>query len=158
MKPSGPTSSAWIPGSLLPTGTISHLIQCLLTFGTTNSTCDHICLFPLGTIRPANPRDNQMVKGYCKNTINKSQGNMPLPEPSFPTTASYENFHTSESQENDLKSNLMKMIEAFKEVTSISLKEIQENTIKHVKNMNKNVQMEKKVKKYKLRQSWRWKT
>ena len=39
---------------------------------------------------------------------------------------------TPEKQDNDLKSNLMKMIEAFKEDIKNSLKEIQKNTSKHV--------------------------
>ena len=38
--------------------------------------------------------------------------------------------NTARAQENDLKSNLIKMIEAFKEEMNKSLKEIQENTIK----------------------------
>jgi len=33
-------------------------------------------------------RDNQMAKGQCKNTINKSPGNMTPAEHSYPTTAS----------------------------------------------------------------------
>lgn len=41
---------------------------------------------------------------------------MALPEPSYPTSASTGCANTpAESQENDLESNLMKMIEAFKE-------------------------------------------
>ena len=47
-----------------------------------------------------------------------------------PTTA-------SPGYPNDLKSNLLKMIETFKEEMNKSLKEIQENTIKQVKKINK---------------------
>jgi hypothetical protein len=92
---------------------------------------------PSGTTRPDNTKDKQMVKGQYKNTINKSQGNMGPPEPSYGTTASPGYSNTAEAQENDLKSNLMKMIEAFKEKMNKSLEEINENTIKQVKKMNK---------------------
>jgi hypothetical protein len=51
-------------------------------------------------------------------------------EHSYPTTASPGYPNRPEAQENDLKSNLIKMIEAFKEEMNKSLKEIQENTIK----------------------------
>jgi hypothetical protein len=37
---------------------------------------------------------------------------MALPEPSYPTTASPKYPKTHESQENDLKSNLIKMVES----------------------------------------------
>lgn len=40
---------------------------------------------------------------------------------------------TKKVQENDLKSNLIKMIKAFKEETDKPLKELQENTIKLAK-------------------------
>ena len=60
-------------------------------------------------------------------------------EHSYPTTASPGYPSTAEAQENDLKSNLIKMIEAFKEEMNKSLKEIQENTIKQVKEMSKAV-------------------
>ena len=45
-----------------------------------------------------------------------------------PASPGYPNTHGT--QENDLKSNLMKMIETFKEEMNKSLKEIQENMIK----------------------------
>ena len=79
-----------------------------------------------------------MAKGPRKN---KCQGNPTPREYSYPTTAStgcYPNI--SKTQENGLKSNLIKMTEAFKEEMNKSLKEIQENTIKQVKEMNKTVQ------------------
>ena len=46
--------------------------------------------------------------------------------------------NTTRAQENDLKSNLIKMIETFREEANISLKDIQENVIKMVKGINKN--------------------
>lgn len=47
---------------------------------------------------------------------------------------------TKKVQENDLKSNFIKMIKAFKEETDKPLKELQANTIKLVKERNKTVQ------------------
>ena len=55
---------------------------------------------------------------------------MATPEPSYPTTASPGYFSIVEAQENDFKSNLVKVIDAFKEEMNKSFKEIQENTIK----------------------------
>ena len=80
----------------------------------------------------------QMPRGQHKNIINNSQGNMASPKPSFPTSLGYCNI--AKAQENDLKSYLMRMIEAFKEEMNKSLKEIQKNTIKQVKEMSKTVQ------------------
>ena len=40
------------------------------------------------TARPTNTRDNQMVKGKCKNPINRNQGCLVTSEPSSPTSAS----------------------------------------------------------------------
>ena len=51
-------------------------------------------------------------------------------EPSYPTTASPGYFSIVEAQENDFKSNLVKVIDAFKEEMNKSFKEIQENTIR----------------------------
>ena len=45
-----------------------------------------------------------------------------------------------ESQEDGLKSNLIKLIKDFKEEMDKSLKEIWENIIKQVKEMNKTIQ------------------
>ena len=70
-----------------------------------------------------------MAKGPQKNTINKSQGNMAPSEHSYPTTPSPGYPNTTKTQENDLKSNLIKMIEAFKEESNKYLNEIQENII-----------------------------
>ena len=78
-----------------------------------------------------------MAKGQHKNTVNNGQGNTAPKELNYVTTASPGHPNTAEAQENDLQSNLIKMIEAFKEETNKSLKEIQENIIKQVKEMNK---------------------
>lgn len=47
---------------------------------------------------------------------------------------------TKKVQENDLKSNFIKMIKAFEEETDKPLKELQANTIKLAKERNKTVQ------------------
>ena len=65
-------------------------------------------------------RDNQITKGQGKNTINQSQPNIVTSEHSFSTTARYSN--TNKAQENDLKSILIMMIDAFKEEMNKSLK------------------------------------
>ena len=53
---------------------------------------------------------------------------MAPPEPSGPTIARHEHANTDEAEENDLKNNFMKMIEALKEEMKISLKEMEEKT------------------------------
>ena len=58
-------------------------------------------------------------------------------EPSSLTTASLGYNNTSENQEADLKSYLKRTIESFKDDINNSLKEIQKNTIKQVKELNK---------------------
>ena len=64
---------------------------------------------------PRTSRDIQVAKGQCENTEHKNQGNVALSAQSYSTPASPGHLNTTEAQENDLKSNLMKMIEAFKE-------------------------------------------
>jgi predicted nucleotide-binding protein (sugar kinase/HSP70/actin superfamily) len=49
--------------------------------------------------------------------------------------------NTTKTQENYLKSNFITVIEAFKEEMNKSLKQIEENKIKQVKEINKTVQM-----------------
>ena len=56
-----------------------------------------------------------MTKGQHKNITNKIQDTKALPEQSYSTIASPGYVNTMEAQENDLKSNLIMMIEAFKE-------------------------------------------
>jgi hypothetical protein len=60
-------------------------------------------------------QDIQLAKSHHKNTIHKSQGNVAPPETSYITTTSPRNPNIAKAQENDLKPNLRKMIEAFKE-------------------------------------------
>ena len=67
------------------------------------------------------------------NIREKSQWNLAPSEPSSPTTASHGCPNIPEKQDSNLKSHLMKKIEAFKEDINNSLKEIQENTGKQVK-------------------------
>jgi hypothetical protein len=55
-----------------------------------------------------------MPKGQGKNTINKTLGNMAPPEPSCSATENPGYPNKIDAQQNDLKSNLMKMIEAVK--------------------------------------------
>jgi len=71
-----------------------------------------------------------MAKSSRKNTMNKNLGNMTPSEHKYPTIANPGYPNTTKEQGNDLKSNLVKMIEAFKEEMYKSFKEIQENTIK----------------------------
>jgi hypothetical protein len=81
-----------------------------------------------------------MVKGKHKTISNRSQYVWASSEPSSPITVSPEYTNTPENQEVDLKSYLMEIIESFKEDINISLKEIQENTGKQVKELNKVIQ------------------
>ena len=60
---------------------------------------------------------------------------MALSEQSYPTTASSGYPNTTKERENDLKSNLIEMTDAFKEEMNKSLGEIHKNTIKRVKEM-----------------------
>ena len=86
---------------------------------------------------------------------------MAPPEPSYPARTSPGYPNKTEAQENDLKLNPVKMIEAFREEIS-KYKEIQQNVIKQRKEMNKTVQelkMElKTIKKAQTKQIRRWKT
>jgi flagellar motility protein MotE (MotC chaperone) len=56
------------------------------------------------------------------------------------TTANPEYTNTPENQESVRKSCLMKIIESFKKDINNSLKEIQKNTGKQVKELNKSIQ------------------
>ena len=81
-----------------------------------------------------------MVKGKHKTISNRSQNSWASSEPSSFTTAIPECTNTPENQESVQKSYLMKIIESFKEDITNSLKEIQENTGKQVKGLNKVIQ------------------
>jgi hypothetical protein len=73
-----------------------------------------------------------MARGKHKIINNTTQGNLAPSEPSSLTTASPGYPNTHGKQDNDLKSHVMKMIEAFKEDIKNSFNEIQENTGKHI--------------------------
>ena len=78
-----------------------------------------------------------MAKGKHKIISNRNQNTWASSEPGSSTTASTEYTNTLENQEPVLKSYLMKIIEFFKEDTNNSQKEIQINTGKQVKELNK---------------------
>jgi hypothetical protein len=61
-------------------------------------------------------------------------------EPNSPTIANPRCTITPEKQNTDLKSLLMMMMEDYKKEINNSLKEIQENTSKQVKELNKTIQ------------------
>jgi predicted nucleic acid-binding Zn-ribbon protein len=61
-------------------------------------------------------------------------------EPNSPTIANPRYTITPEKQNTDLKSLLMMMMEDYKKEINNSLKEIQENTSKQVKESNKTIQ------------------
>lgn len=75
-----------------------------------------------GITSHAKTRDNLMMKGNCKNTINNSPGKIVVTELRNPITANPEYPTIPESQENDLKSNLMTIIEVLKEEMNNPLK------------------------------------
>jgi hypothetical protein len=63
---------------------------------------------------PANTGESQIPKGQQKNTINKTQANMAPLETNYPATTNPEFPYRTEAQEEDLKSNLIKMTETLK--------------------------------------------
>lgn len=65
-----------------------------------------------------------MAEDQSKSTVNKNQGNMAPPGASYPDTARIGYPNTIETQENDFKSSLTKIIGAFKEEMNKNLKEI----------------------------------
>jgi hypothetical protein len=79
-----------------------------------------------------------MAGGKHKNRSNRNQGYLASSEPNSPTMASPGYTITLEEQDMDLKSLLMMMMEDYKDINS--LKEIQENTSKQVKELNKTIQ------------------
>jgi hypothetical protein len=85
-----------------------------------------------GTSFSQRQQDNQMAKGKCKNLTNRNQGYLTSSEPSSLTTSSSGYPNIPEKEDLDLKSHLMMQIEDFKKDIDNSLKEIQENTGKHV--------------------------
>ena len=75
---------------------------------------------------PVNTRDNQIAQDENKNIINRRQCILPPSEPNSPTTERSIYPNTLGDQKSDIKFHLMRMIEAFKEEITNSLKEIQE--------------------------------
>lgn len=63
-----------------------------------------------------------MGKGQCKNTIIKSLGNMAPPDPSYLAKESLGYSNIAEAQEDDHKSNLIKIIEAIKKEINLTKK------------------------------------
>ena len=76
-----------------------------------------------------------MLRGKIKNISNRKQSYMASSEPSSPTTVSLGYPNTPEKQDSDLKSHLKMMREDFKKDINNSLKEIQANTDKQVKDL-----------------------
>jgi hypothetical protein len=90
--------------------------------------------------RPANTRDNQIVRGKGKSISNRNQGYLASSETSSPTTASRGYFNTPEKQDSDLKSHLTMMIGDFQKDLTNPLKEIQENTGKQLEALKEETQ------------------
>ena len=86
-----------------------------------------------------------MPKGQCKNTINRNQDNIAPPESSYPATTNPGYPNETEAQEEDFKFNLMKLIKAFKEDMNKFLKEIHENTFKQAKALKEEANKHKEI-------------
>jgi hypothetical protein len=81
-----------------------------------------------------------MIGGKYKYISNRNQKYLALSEPNSPTIASPGYTITLENQDADLKSVLMTIIEDFKKYINNSLKEIQEDTGKHVEALKEETQ------------------
>ena len=95
-----------------------------------------------------------MVKGKCKNLTNRNKDHSPPSEPGTPTSVSPGYPNTPEKQDSDLKSYLMMLVEDIKKGFNNSLKkyrrtlikeveihkELYENTMKQMMELNKTVQ------------------
>jgi chromosome segregation ATPase len=81
-----------------------------------------------------------MVGSKCRNRSNRNQSYLASLEPNSPTIASPGYTITPEKQDMDLKSLLMMMMENYKKDINNSLKEIQQNTSKQVKELDKTIQ------------------
>jgi gas vesicle protein len=73
-----------------------------------------------------------MARGKCKNLTNRSQDHSPSSECSTPTSPSPGHPQHTLKATPRLKAYLMMMVEDIKKDINNSLKEIQENTIKHL--------------------------
>lgn len=69
--------------------------------------------------------------------MNKSQGNKKLTKYNYPTTASPRYPNITETREKDFKSNLIRMVEVFKEEMYKFLKNIKVISNTQVKEINK---------------------
>ena len=68
-----------------------------------------------------------------KNTLNTTKSKTTPTKSSDSTTSRLEHSNTDKAEENDIKNNFRRMIEAFKEVMKNSLKEMEEKTNKNWK-------------------------
>jgi hypothetical protein len=91
-----------------------------------------------------------MVRGKGKNIRNRKQVYLVSLEHSSSTTDSPGYCNTPEKQDSDLKLHFLMMIEVFKKHINKSLKEIQENTGKHVEAIKE--ERQKSLKNY--RKGW----
>ena len=81
-----------------------------------------------------------MAGGKLKNISNGKQDNLATAEPSSPTIARLRYTIISEKKDLGLKPLLMRMIEDFIKNINSSLKEIQENTGKHLEALKEETQ------------------
>jgi prephenate dehydrogenase len=81
-----------------------------------------------------------MAGGRLKKRSNRNQGYWASSEPNSPNIASPGYTIIPEKQDMDLKSLLMMMMEDFKKEINNSLKEIQENTDKHLEALKEETQ------------------
>ena len=84
-----------------------------------------------------------MAGGKHKSKSNRNQGYLALLEPNSPTIAIPGYTITADKQDMDLKPLLMMIIEDYKKDINNSHKEIEENTFKQVKELNKTIQDQK---------------
>jgi hypothetical protein len=85
-------------------------------------------------------RTARWLKGRLNNKQQGSEQHGTFREHSYLTTATPGYPNTTQAQENDLKSNLIMIIDTFKEKINKSFKEIQQSTITQVKEMNDTIQ------------------
>ena len=100
-----------------------------------------------------------MDTGKNKIIRNRTQCNSAPPEPSFHTTASpgYPNMPENESQNNDIKSHLMEMIEVFKEDINNIFKELQEKAGKQVEALREETRkFSKEIQENRIKQVKEW--
>ena len=81
-----------------------------------------------------------MVGSKHKSISNRNQGYLASSEPNSPTIAGPGYIITPEKQDMDINSFLIMMMEDYKTDINNSLKEIQENTFKQVKDLNTTIQ------------------